>query len=130
MTWDDLTFIKYKQCIQPSSCNHLSSYFLASRWFFQSLRLMKAAEPSGKRPIDIPKGGACSTKWSQENRALWRRERSKETFFTTTRPSLPKEGTFPSPNLSPHGERLNLKCSETKHFSTFWYRGTRDYISH
>ena len=68
------------------------SYFLASRWFFQSLRLMKAAEPSGKRPLDIPKGGACSTKWSQESRALWRRERSKETcFFTTTRPSLPKD---------------------------------------
>ena len=43
MTWDDLTFIKYKQCIQPSS---YFSYFLASRWFFQSLRLMKAAEPS------------------------------------------------------------------------------------
>ena len=21
---------------------------------------------------------------------------------------------------------LNLKCSETKHFSAFWYRGTRD----
>ena len=26
----------------------------------------------GKRPLDIPKGGACSTKWSQESRALWR----------------------------------------------------------
>ena len=25
------------------------SYFLASRWFFQSLRFVKAAEPSGKR---------------------------------------------------------------------------------
>ena len=26
-------------------------------------------------------------------------------------------------------EGLNLKCSETKHFSTFWYRGTRDNIA-
>ena len=88
----------------------LFSYFLASRWFFQSLRFVKAAEPSGKRPLDIPKGGACSTKWSQESRAasgraerfgaknealfsyfLWRRERSKETS-TLTKPSPIWEG--------------------------------------
>ena len=25
-------------------------------------------------------------------------------------------------------EELNLKCSETKHFSTCWYRGTRDVL--
>jgi len=31
----------------------------------------------------------------------------KNGFFTTTRPSLPKEGSCPSLNLSPHGERLN-----------------------
>ena len=27
-------------------------------------------------------------------------------------------------------EGLNLKCSETKHFSTFWYRGTRDNLAY
>ena len=39
-------------------------------------------------------------------------------FFTTTRPSFPKEGTSPSPNLSPHGERLNRRMAETAHSST------------
>ena len=39
------------------TCSFL--FILASRWFFQSLRLVKAAEPSGKR----------------QSRALWRRER-------------------------------------------------------
>ena len=29
------------------------------------------------------------------------------TFSQPPAPSLPKEGTYPSPNLSPHGERLN-----------------------
>ena len=28
--------------------------------------------------------------------------------FTTTRPSLPKEGTSPNPNLPPHGGRLKM----------------------
>jgi hypothetical protein len=29
-------------------------------------------------------------------------------LFTTTRPSLPKEGTSPNPNLPPHGGRLKM----------------------
>ena len=62
---------------------------------FLSLRFVKVAEPNGKRPLDIPKGGACSTKWPQESIVLllssarrkkqryillfilWRRERTK-----------------------------------------------------
>ena len=51
-----------------SYCLNRQGCFLAS--------LLKVAEPSGKWPLDIPKGGACSTKWSQESRTLWRRERS------------------------------------------------------
>ena len=56
------------------SLEHISYSLNRQGCFLASL--LKAAEPSGKWPLDIPKGGACSTKWSQESRALWRRERS------------------------------------------------------
>ena len=78
------------------SLEHISYSLNRQGCFLASL--LKAAEPSGKWPLDIPKGGACSTKWSQESRTasgraersgaenealfsyfLWRRERSKET---------------------------------------------------
>ena len=34
-------------------------------------------------------------------------------IITTPRPLLPKRGTYPSPNLSPHGERLKKFFAET-----------------
>ena len=34
-------------------------------------------------------------------------------MITTPRPLLPKRGTYPSPNLSPHGERLKKFFAET-----------------
>ena len=34
-------------------------------------------------------------------------------MITTPRPLLPKRGTCPSPNLSPHGERLKKFFAET-----------------
>jgi hypothetical protein len=34
-------------------------------------------------------------------------------MITTPRPLLPKRGTYPSPNLSPHGERLKKLFAET-----------------
>ena len=52
---------------------------------------------------------------------------SLKRIFTDYPTLLAKRTSNHPPNLPPiSGRRLNLKCSETKHFRLFWYRGTRD----